>query len=117
MSKGVLLTCWVAGLVFTALSVFLLLQVPLQEWEAPSLQSPIVIPVALSLLASVVNLVAWIGALVLAGRLGAWGWFIAVFFLGGLGVLLLMIFGPDELGVDNEYDDYSDYGDYGGMPI
>jgi len=117
MGKGTLLTCWIAGLVFTATSVFLALQVPLQEWEAPpSLQSPIVVPVALSLLASVVSLVAWIGALVLAGRLGAWGWFVAVFLLGSLGVLLLMIFGPDEFGAENDYDNYDNYNDYSGMP-
>ncbi len=120
MRKATLLTFWVASLVFTVVGVYLAAQIPLQEWEsAASLQSPVVIPVFLLLVALVTEWVAWIGALVLAGRLGAWGWFVAVFVLGSFGVLLLMIFGPDEFTTDSAYlesDEYGDFNDYGGMP-
>jgi hypothetical protein len=71
------------------------------------------------LLASVANFIAWVGALVLAGRLGAWGWFVAVFLLGSLGLLIFLIFGPDEYvaestdDTEDAYREYSTYGEYG----
>ncbi len=111
MGKQTILIFWLAGLVFTVVGVFLALQVPRQDLQAPvTLQSPLMIPGGLLLLAGVVNFVAWIGALVLSGRLGAWGWFIAVFLLGSFGLLVFLVFGPDGYALENDYGDYGDYG-------
>lgn len=115
MGKATVLMFWVGGLIFTVIGIMLLVQVPLQEIQAPaSLQSPVMIPGLLLIVASLANFIAWVGALVLAGRLGAWGWFVAVFVLGGLGLLIYLIFGPDEYGPENDYSAYEEYGDFGG---
>jgi len=115
MGKATILMFWVGGLIFTVVGAILALQVPLQELQAPaSLQSPVMIPGLLLIIAGVANFIAWAGALVLAGRLGAWGWFVAVFLLGSLGLLIYLIFGPDEYGPENDYSAYEEYGDFGG---
>jgi hypothetical protein len=119
MRKSTILVFWVGGLLFTVIGVILLLQTPLQEIEAPSslsLQSPVMIPLFLLFIAGVSDRIAWIGALILQIRLGAWGWLVAAIVLGGFGTLAFLVFGPDEYGSENDYDalaDYSDYGDYG----
>lgn len=116
MRKSTILVFWVGGLLFTVIGLILLLQTPLQEIEAPAsltLQSPIMIPVFLLLIASVSNFIAWVGALVLEIRLGAWGWVVAIFLLSGIGMLAFLIFGPDEYSPENDYDALADYGDYG----
>ena len=111
MSKPTITAFGVAGLVFTVVGVILALQIPPQELQAPaSIQSPVMIPGALVLVASIASVIAWVGALVLAGRIGAWGWFIAVFFLGALGLLGFLVFGPDLI---DDYGDYGDDSDYG----
>lgn len=120
MRKSTILVFWVGGLLFTVISLVLLLQIPLQEIEAPpSLQSPVMIPGLLLILAGVSDLIAWIGALILLIRLGAWGWLVAVIVLGGIGLLAFLVFGPDEYGPENDYDALADYGDYGdyGSPV
>lgn len=117
MRKSTILVYWVGGLLFTVIGGVLLFQTPPQEIEAPtSLQSPVMIPVFLLVIASVANLIAWIGALVLLIRLGAWGWFLAVFLLSGIGMLSFLIFGPDQYVPGNDYEDYDvlpGYGDPG----
>ena len=115
MGKATILMFWVGGLIFAVIGGVLALQVPLQELQGPpSLQSPVMIPGLLLIIAGIANFIAWVGALVLAGRLGAWGWFVAVFLLGGLGLLIYLIFGPDEYGPENDYSAYEEYGDFGG---
>ena len=114
MGKQTILVFWLAGLVFTVVGVFLIVQISPQELQAPvALQSPLMIPGGLLLVANVANFIAWVGALVLLGRLGAWGWFVEVFLLGSLGLLIFLIFGPDEYIPENDYGDYGDYGDHG----
>ncbi|HZC05301.1 MAG TPA: hypothetical protein VE338_06645 [Ktedonobacterales bacterium] len=114
MRKSTILMFWVAGLVFTVIGVYMTLQLPLQELQAPaSLQSPVIIPGLLLIAASVANFIGWVGAIVLLIRLGAWGWLVAVILLGGLGMLAFLIFGPDEYLSANDYDAYTEYGDYG----
>lgn len=115
MRKPTIALFWVAGVVLTLVGMVLALQIPLGEWEAASsLQSPVVIPGFLLLIGGVANFIAWIGVLVLAGRIGAWGWFIGVLLFGTLALLIFLIFGPDMDEPDADYDDYSDYGGYGG---
>jgi tellurite resistance protein TehA-like permease len=46
------------------------------------------------ILSVIINLVAWIGALIATGKQGRWGWFCCVFFLSGLGELIYLIAGP-----------------------
>lgn len=112
MRKTTILMFWVSGLIFSVIGIYLSLQVPPDEFHAPlSLQSPIIIPVALLLIASVSHFIAWIGALVAAIRFSAWGWLMALIFLSSLGMLAFLIFGPDEYSMENEYDDYGDYSD------
>lgn len=112
MRKTMILMFWVGGLIFSVIGIYLSLQIPPDEFRAPvSLQSPIIIPIALILIASVSHLIAWIGALVAAIRFGAWGWLVALIFLSSLGMLAFLIFGPDEYGMENEYEDYGDYND------
>ncbi|HEX8730113.1 MAG TPA: hypothetical protein VF739_15890 [Ktedonobacterales bacterium] len=116
MRKSTILVFWVGGLLFTVIGAILLIQTPLQEIEAPAsltLQSPLMIPVFLLLIAGVSNLIAWIGALILLIRLGAWGWVVAIIVLSGIGMLAFLVFGPDEYGPENDYDALADYGDYG----
>jgi hypothetical protein len=117
MGKSTILMFWVGGLVFTVISAFLLAQIPLQELLAPpSLQSPVMIPGLLVFAAGLANLIAWLGAIVLLIRLGAWGWLVVVVLLGGLAALVIpifLIFGPDEFSADNDYGAYGEYGEYG----
>lgn len=111
MGKPTIVVFWVAGLVFTAVSFILALQIPQQELQAPAtLQSPVIIPGVLIFIAGVANFVAWVGALVLAGRIGAWGWFVGVLLLGTLGLLGFLVFGPNLM---DEYSDFGDFGDFG----
>ncbi len=113
MRKSTILVFWVGGLLFTVIGVVLLIQTPLQEIEAPtSLQSPVMIPVFMLFLSGIANLIAWIGALILLIRLGAWGWLVAVILLGSIGMLAFLVFGPDDYGPENDYDALADYGDY-----
>jgi len=113
LSKLTIMFFWVGGLVFTIVGVILALQIPPQELQAPaSIQSPVMIPGALIIVASVASSIAWIGALVLAARIGAWGWFVGILLLGTLGLLIFLIFGPD-LAPAGGYDDYDLSGDYG----
>ena len=114
MDKPTIVLFWVAGLVFSVIGLVLAFKIPQQELQAPaSLQSPVVIPGFLIIIAGVANIIAWIGALVLAARIGAWGWFVGVLLLGSLGLLGFLIFGPDLM------DDESDEGEYGeyGAPV
>ncbi|HET9109348.1 MAG TPA: hypothetical protein VFN78_00855 [Ktedonobacterales bacterium] len=114
MRKSTILMFWVAGLVFSVIGIALAWQIPLQELEAPpSLQSPVMIPGLLIILASIANFIGWVGAIILLIRLGAWGWLVAVILLGGLGMLAFLIFGPDEYLPENDFSAYDDYGDYG----
>lgn len=113
MRKPTIALFWVAGVVLTVVGLILALQIPPAEWQAaPSLQSPIMIPVVLLIIASVANLIAWIGALVLAGRIGEWIWFIGMLIFGTLGLLVFLVFGPDMDEPGNDYDEYDGYGDY-----
>ena len=113
MRKSTILVFWVGGLLFTVIGAVLLIQTPLQEIEAPtSLQSPVMIPVFMLFLSGIANLIAWIGALILVIRLGAWGWLVAVILLGSIGMLAFLVFGPDDYGSENDYDALADYGDY-----
>ena len=54
----------------------------------------IVIGVILWLLAAVLDLVAWIMALIRSAMMRSWGWFILVLLIHGLGTLIYAIAGP-----------------------
>ena len=43
----------------------------------------------------ILALIAWIGALIKTATIGAWGWFVAVLLLSGLGTLIYAIAGPE----------------------
>ena len=59
--------------------------------------SPIALPLYLMLAASgIAMLVFWIGALIRLGRMGAWGWFVAVLLLSLVGMLAYAIAGPED---------------------
>lgn len=112
MRKSTILMFWVSGLIFSVIGIYLSLQIPPDEFRAPlSPQSPIIIPIALILIASVSHFIAWIGALIAAVRYSAWGWLVALIFLSSLGMLAFLIFGPDEYSMENDYEDYGDYTD------
>jgi hypothetical protein len=40
-------------------------------------------------------LIGWIGALIKTATIGAWGWFVVVLILSGLGALIYSIAGPE----------------------
>lgn len=46
------------------------------------------------LVGALINLPAWIGALIATGKQGRWGWFVVVLILNGLGELIYLIAGP-----------------------
>lgn len=50
--------------------------------------------IALLVIASIMTLISWIGALIATARLGRWGWFVCVLILTGLGELIYLIAGP-----------------------
>lgn len=109
MSKANILICWIGGLIFEVLAAIMLVQLRLADLTPPyTAQSPIIVPAVLLWIGMFINLVSFIGALVLAGRLGAWGWFVVVLLLEQLGVLIFLIFGPSEFTYDNDYSAYDD---------
>jgi len=46
------------------------------------------------IVAGIVHLVAWIGALIRSAKMQTWGWFVAVLLLSNLGTLVYAIAGP-----------------------
>ena len=54
----------------------------------------VVIGSILWVVAGLIWLVAWIGALIRSAKMGSWGWFVVVLILSGLGTLVYAIFGP-----------------------
>jgi hypothetical protein len=117
MRKTTILMFWVAGLIFALIGGVMIVQIPRGELLAPvSSQSPALIPIALLFISSVASFIAWVGALIAAIRYSAWGWLIALIFLGSLGMLAFLIFGPDEYSVEGDYDGIGDYGDFNDLP-
>lgn len=53
-----------------------------------------VIGVLLFVVAGIVHLVAWIGALIRSAKMQTWGWFVIVLIFSGLGTLIYAIAGP-----------------------
>lgn len=49
----------------------------------------------LILIAIVLMVVAWVGALIRTAQFGRWGWFVSIFLLGSLALLAYVIAGPD----------------------
>ncbi|HLV97132.1 MAG TPA: hypothetical protein VKT82_00515 [Ktedonobacterales bacterium] len=64
--------------------------VNLQDGQAAA----VVIGSILWVIAGLLWLVAWIGALIRSARMGSWGWFVVVLILSGLGTLIYAIAGP-----------------------
>jgi hypothetical protein len=56
---------------------------------------PILIGTGLLIVGGILGLIAWIGALIKTATIGAWGWFVAVLILSGLGTLIYAIAGPE----------------------
>ena len=56
---------------------------------------PILIGTGLLIVGGILGLIAWIGALIKTATIGAWGWFVAVLLLSGLGALIYAIAGPE----------------------
>ncbi|HLH60102.1 MAG TPA: hypothetical protein VKV20_00350 [Ktedonobacteraceae bacterium] len=52
------------------------------------------ISIFLFVVAGIINLVAWIGALVKTAQLGRWGWFICLLLLSGITMLVYIFAGP-----------------------
>jgi uncharacterized membrane protein YhaH (DUF805 family) len=67
-----------------------------QPHLAPNDTTRVSIGAALFGIAAILQLIAWIGALVRSGRMRTWGWFVAVLFLGTLGLLLYALFSPSD---------------------
>lgn len=55
----------------------------------------VVIALALFFVASVLGLIAWIGALITQGKQQQWGWFICTLLFGGLVLLIYLIAVPE----------------------
>jgi hypothetical protein len=108
MAKPTIAIFWVAGLLFAAIGAIMILQLPLQEIEAPlTAQSRTLIPALVLFVGGVANLIAWIGALVLSARLGEWAWFVGMLIFGDIALLIFLIFGPDFV-YDGDYEDAYD---------
>lgn len=109
MAKPNIAIFWVAGLVFQVIGAILFLQVPPDErLAALTPQSQLMIPLLALFIGAVANVIAWIGALVLAARLGEWVWFIGMLVFGDIGLLVFLIFGPDFVYGDEYQDAYDE---------
>jgi len=53
-----------------------------------------IIGVLLFVVAAIVHLIAWIGALIRSARMQTWGWFVVVLLFSSLGTLIYAIAGP-----------------------
>jgi hypothetical protein len=53
------------------------------------------IAIACFIIGGLLGLIAWIGALIKTATISAWGWFVAVLLLSGLGTLIYAIAGPE----------------------
>lgn len=105
MAKPTIAIFWVTGVVFAVIGAVMILQTPVRELGAPiTAQSPTLIPALVLIVGGLANLIAWIGALVLAARLGEWAWFVGMLILGDLALLVFLIFGPDFV-YDGDYED------------
>jgi hypothetical protein len=47
------------------------------------------------IIGGILALIGWIGALIKTATIGAWGWFVVVLILSGLGALIYGIAGPE----------------------
>ncbi|HEX8733626.1 MAG TPA: hypothetical protein VF725_16360 [Ktedonobacterales bacterium] len=109
MAKPTIAIFWVAGLVFQVIGAILFLQVPPDDRLASlTPQSQLMIPLLAIIVGVVANIIAWIGALVLAARLGAWIWFIGLLVFSDIGLLVFLIFGPDFVYTDEYQDAYDE---------
>ncbi len=62
---------------------------------AVSIGPLLVVGYIVMLIGGLVETVAWIGALVALAKISAWGWFVFVLLLSGIGMLAYIIAGPN----------------------
>ncbi|HZU68493.1 MAG TPA: hypothetical protein VFA09_14545 [Ktedonobacteraceae bacterium] len=104
MSKALSRNLYLIGLAVTIVAIILLFAglagsqtyTDASGYTQASIGNPALfgISIFLFVVAGIINLVAWIGALVKTAQLGRWGWFICLLLLSGITMLVYIFAGP-----------------------